>query len=305
MNITMKPHPWLLMVFSLPSAKASERVQVWRKLQKFGCLPFRNAGYLLPNTPENRERLIWICEAVRASKGDASVLEVATVDDLSIAAMQQLFRQARDGDYLALEKELKKLKTQSGPPSAQLVRLRKRFDEVVAIDYFESKQRAVVRALLERMNPSQTKEAPVKLVNRKEYQGKTWVTRHRPGIDRVSSAWLIAKFIDAKPRFVFADKAETKPNAVAYDMYGPVGFGHEGDRCTFETLCRSFGIKDKMVLLIAEAIHDADLEDHKYGREEGNVINRILQGWARQDVSDEELLKRGMDLVGGVYVSIA
>ena len=293
------------MVFSLPSTKASERVQVWRKLQKFGSLPFRNAGYLLPNTAENRERLIWLCEAVRASKGDASVLEIATIDDLSTAAMQQLFRQARDGDYVALEKELKKLKPQGGPPSAQLVRLRKRFNEIVAIDFFESKQRIVVRTLLERMSSTQTKEAPVKLVNRKEYQGRMWVTRHRPGIDRVSSAWLIAKFIDTKPHFVFADKAEAKPNAVAYDMYGLVGFGHEGDRCTFETLCRAFAIKDKKVLLIAEAIHDADLEDHKYGREEGTVINRILQGWARQDVSDNELLKRGMDLVEGLYVAIA
>lgn len=233
------------------------------------------------------------------------MLEVAAVDDLNLAAVQQLFRQARVGDYLALEKELKKLKAQQGPPSPQLVRLRKRFDEIVAIDYFESKQRAVVRTLLERLNPSQVKEAPVKLANRKEYQGRTWVTRHRPGIDRVSSAWLITKFIDAKARFVFEEKAEAKPNAVAYDMYGPVGFGHEGDRCTFETLCRSFAIKDRKVLLIAEAIHDADLEDHKYGRDEGNVINRILQGWARQNIADEELLKRGMDLVEGLYVSIA
>jgi len=305
MNVTSMSVPWLLMVFSLPSSKASERVQVWRKLQKFGCLPFRNAGYLLPNTPENRERLIWICETVRASKGKASVMEVISVDDLSPVAIQQLFRQGRDADYLALEKELKKLKVQPGPPSSQIVRLRKRFDEIVAIDYFESKQRVIVRALFDRLNSNQAKQVPVKLANRKEFQDRTWVTRPRPGIDRVSSAWLIAKFIDTKARFVFADKAESKPSAVAYDMYGSVGFGHEGDHCTFETLCCSFAIKDKKVLLLAEAIHDADLEDHKYGRDEGHVLNRILQGWAKQAVSDEDLLKRGMDLVEGLYVSIA
>jgi hypothetical protein len=293
------------MVFSLPSGKASERVQVWRKLQKFGCLPFRNAGYLLPNTPENRERLIWICETVRSSKGEASVLEVASVDDLNTAAIQQLFRQQRDADYASLEKDLKKLKPQNGVPSPQLLRLSKRYDEIVAIDYFESKQRAVVRAMLDRLNTTQTKEAPVKLANRKEYQGRTWVTRPRPGIDRVSSAWLITRFIDAKPRFTFAEKAESSPEAVPYDMYGAAGFGHEGDHCTFETLCRSFAIKDRKVQLIAEAIHDADLEDHKYGRDEGHVINRILQGWARQGVEDKELLKRGMDLVEGLYASIA
>src|SRR5215467_3772476 len=109
MNITNLPAPWLLMVFSLPSAKASERVQVWRKLQKFGCLPFRNAGYLLPNTQENRERLVWVSRTIRASKGEASVIEVATVDDLSVNAVRELFRQARDADYRALERELAKL----------------------------------------------------------------------------------------------------------------------------------------------------------------------------------------------------
>ena len=88
-------------------------------------------------------------------------------------------------------------------------------------------------------------------------------------------------------------------------MYGTDGFGHEGDRCTFETLCLSFAIKDKKIALIAEAVHDADLEDGKYGRHEGHVINRILQGWAKQKVEDHELLKRGMDLIEGLYVSIA
>ena len=57
--------------------------------------------------------------------------------------------------------------------------------------------------------------------------------------------------------------------------------------------------------LIAEAIHDADLEDRKFGREEGLVINRILQGWAKQKIGDHELLKRGIDLIEGLYVSIA
>ena len=66
------------MVFTLPSTKASERVQVWRKLQKFGCVAFRNAGYLLPNTPENRERLTWLSERVRSSKGEASVVEIVS-----------------------------------------------------------------------------------------------------------------------------------------------------------------------------------------------------------------------------------
>lgn len=303
MNVTATP-AWLLLVFSLPAGKASERVQVWRKLQKLGCLPFRNSGYLLPNTPENRERLIWAAETVRASKGESSVLEVGTMDDLSVGTICDLFRQARDADYLDLEKQLKKLKPQK-VASPQLLRLRRRFDEIVATDFFESKRRVVVQTHFERLSPPAVEPQNVPRADKNSFQGKTWVTRLRPGIDRVSSAWLISKFIDDKPRFEFAENPSDKPKAVAFDMYGVTGFGHVGNRCTFETLCAAFSITDKRVLFIGEAIHDADLEDRRFGREEGHTLNRILQGWAKQGVSDDELLKRGMELIEGLFVSLS
>jgi hypothetical protein len=303
MNITQLS-PWLLMVFTLPSTKASERVQIWRKLKKFGSLPFRNAGYLLPNTPENRERLVWVSETVRSNDGDASVIEVSSVDDLSEDAIHELFHQARDVDYEALRKDLEKLKPRSGTSSLQALRLRKRFDEIVAMDFFVSKRRGEVQVLFEQLNPLAPQDKPTKLFSKKDYQKKTWLTRPRPGIDRISSAWLISRQIDADPSFAFADKTDAHPGFIPFDMYGPNGFGHEGDRCTFETLCRSFSIKDKKIALIAEAIHDADLEDNRYGRPEGHVLNRILQGWAKQKVEDHELLKRGMELIEGLYVSI-
>jgi len=88
-------------------------------------------------------------------------------------------------------------------------------------------------------------------------------------------------------------------------MFGANGFGHEGDRCTFETLCARFGTPDKKVRLIGQAIHDADLDDEKFGRTEGITINQILKGWAKQGIPDDELLRRGMDLIEGLYHSIA
>jgi hypothetical protein len=305
MNIT-RSVPWLLMVFSLPSSKASERVQIWRQLQKFGAIGFRNAGYLLPNTPENQERFAWVSKAVRSHKGEASVLQVEEVDDISPDGLRDLFRQARETDYVALRKELQKQKLQPGPSAAQLVRLRKRFDEILAMDFFGSKSRPVVEQLLDSLTKPQAEQMAMRpKVAKKDYQSKTWMTRPRPGIDRASSAWLITRFIDPKARFVFADDPSKQPTAIPFDMYGETGFGHDGDRCTFETLCQSFAIRDKKIALIAEAIHDADLEDRKFGRDEGTVINRILQGWAKRGVADSELLQRGMDLMEGLYSSIA
>jgi hypothetical protein len=87
-------------------------------------------------------------------------------------------------------------------------------------------------------------------------------------------------------------------------MFGDTGFGHVDDRCTFETLCLAFKLNDKRIAFIAEAIHDADLEDGKYGRAEGIIINRILKGWDKQGTSDDELLRRGMELIEGLYESL-
>ena len=87
-------------------------------------------------------------------------------------------------------------------------------------------------------------------------------------------------------------------------MYSEAGFGHRGDRCTFETLCHAFGIVDQRVALIGQAIHDADLEDDKFGRSEGHTMNKILRGWAQGNLPDKDLLQRGIDLIEGLYNSV-
>jgi hypothetical protein len=130
------------------------------------------------------------------------------------------------------------------------------------------------------------------------------MTRPRPGIDRVSSAWLILRFIDPKARFTFGTHSGKVPGAVPFDMFQSDGFGHRGDSCTFETLCKEFQISDPKVKVISHIIHDADLGDEKFGRSEGIALDRVLIGWAQQDLSDEELLHRGIELIEGLYRSI-
>jgi hypothetical protein len=308
MNITTisKESPWLLLVFSLPSGKASERMQIWRKLQKFGTVPFRNSGYLLPNNPENQERLAWAASAIQSHGGEASSLEVNTISDFSVNAVQDLFREAREPDFSALLNEMDEMGEAPEPHSVKMVRFRRRLDEIIAIDFFESPLRRKAEGALARLEtPTQDKKIITRTkAAKKDYQARIWITRTRPGIDRVSSAWLIARFIDTKPKFIFDNDATKQPKAVPFDMYGEKGFAHEGDNCTFETLCHAFRITDKKALLVAQAIHDADLEDGKFGRTEGQAINLILKGWAKQNLSDDELLRRGMQLVEGLYLAI-
>jgi hypothetical protein len=308
MNITMRSEdpPWLLLVFTLPSGKASERVGIWRKLQKFGSLPLRNAGYVLPNDPANQERVEWLATAIRNFKGEASILQVQAIDDLSPKVLQEQFRQARAVEYEGLMKEIKKLKPVAKGSSTALTRLRRRYEEIAAIDFFESPlRRKAEDALRHAEQPrAKAKKRRTEMASKAEFQNRIWITRSRPGIDRVSSAWLITRFIDPKASFVFVSDPAAHPGAVPFDMFQAGGFGHEGDNCTFETICRAFRVTDKKVQLIAQVIHDADLEDDKFGRPEGNTINQILQGWARQNLVDQELLRRGMDLIEGLYHSI-
>ena len=87
-------------------------------------------------------------------------------------------------------------------------------------------------------------------------------------------------------------------------MFQAKGFGHRGDDCTFETLRKEFAVRDARVGTIAEMIHDADLADEKFGRTEGTGLDRVLIGWAHQGISDDELLRRGMELIEGLYQSL-
>jgi hypothetical protein len=88
-------------------------------------------------------------------------------------------------------------------------------------------------------------------------------------------------------------------------MFCPQGFGHRGEDCTFETLYKQFSIREGGVKRIAQIVHDADLGDEKFGRADGLGLDKVLNGWAKQDLPDDELLQRGMDLIEGLYESMA
>jgi hypothetical protein len=185
--------------------------------------------------------------------------------------------------------------------------LKRRLNEIIEIDFFESSLRGKAQeALLRAERPVIPAARPGKgRLSKGDYQNRLWLTRPRPGIDRTASGWLIKRFIDPKAVFIFDADASPHPDAIPFDMYQSGGFGHEGENCTFETLCSRFGIRDKKVGLIAKAIHDADIEDDKYGRNEGVVINQVLKGWASQGIGDDELMRRGMDVIEGLYRSIS
>ena len=300
---------WLLLTFTLPTKRASQRVEIWRKLQRYGTVPLGNSGYLLPNNPVNEERFQWLATAIRKYKGDASIVHVQSIDNLSTPQLVARFAEARAREYRELIRELQEFS--SLPPQKQSVgrlsRLRSRFQEIVEVDFFDSPLQKRVRELLSRADAARvaTHKPEPAAIRPRDYKSRVWVTRPRPGVDRSASAWLIRRFIDGKARFAFAPEDRVPPEAVPFDMFHERGFGHRGDDCTFETLQKQFKIRDRRVSVISEIIHDADLADGKFGRKEGYGIDEVLKGWARQGLSDRELLDRGMQLIEGLYHSLS
>jgi hypothetical protein len=298
--------PWLLLTLTLPTKRASQRVEVWRKLQRYGAVPLGNSGYLLPNNSATRERFEWLATAIRKYAGEASVVRVESIDNLSSAQLIARFAEARAREYQELIRELGELSAISRQkrPSGRLSRIRVRFREIVEVDFFQSPLQKRVEKLLAQADASPAPGREAVKVNPREYVARVWVTRPRPGIDRSASAWLIRRFIDKKARFTFAREEEVSREAIPFDMFH-AGFGHRGEDCTFETLQRTFRIRDRKVGVIGEIIHDADLLDEKFGRKEGFGIEGVLNGWERQGMADSDLLERGIQLIEALYAAVS
>jgi hypothetical protein len=299
---------WLLLTFTLPAKRASQRVEVWRKLQRYGTVPLGNSGYLLPSTPGNEERLQWLATAIRKYGGDASVVHVKSIDNISTPQLIGRFAEARTKEYQELIRDVEKFiaMPQYEQGVGRLARMRSRFHEIVDVDFFGNPlQRRIAELLVSadarRMKPKQQAAK----INHADYKSRVWVTRPRPGVDRSASAWLIRRFIDPKAEFIFAPEKQVPNGAVPFDMFYSGGFGHRGEDCTFETLQKDFRIADAKVKVIAEIIHDADLSDEKFGRSEGRGIDEVLKGWAQQGIPDPELLERGVQLMEGLYHSLS
>src|SRR5262245_60656282 len=143
MAISAGPTSWLLLVLTLPSKNASARVDIWRKLKRYGALSLRTSGYLLPNTAENMERVEWIAAESRKHKGHASVAQGQSFDDLPHERLVQLFVADRNKDYEALVRELKS----SRQRRMALSSVRRRLQEIAAVDFFKSPMRAKVEAM--------------------------------------------------------------------------------------------------------------------------------------------------------------
>ncbi len=302
---------WLLLIHQLPPSPPYLRVKVARRMQRIGAVAIKNTVYVLPTAESTLEDFQWTVREIRSGGGEANVFEARVIEGLTDDEIQRLFTSARDEDYARIATEAKDLlkaasrkKRDLGQLGAGLLRLRERMSEIQAIDFFGATKGHVVGALLDQIAgrlaekpPALPEAAPVK------YLGRTWVTRAGVHIDRMASAWLIQRFIDAEASFKFVQGKHYRPepDEVRFDMFD-AEFTHEGDRCTFEVLVERLGIDDAAVRAIAEVVHDIDLKETKFNRPETPGMAMLIASIAMAHHDDDDRLARAAAVLEDVYV---
>jgi hypothetical protein len=325
-NKSIMVNRWILFFYSVPSKPVSNRMKVWRKLLKAGAVQLKGSVYILPMNEDHYEFFQWLVSEVSSMGGEAAFTRVEAIDSIKDAEIKSLFNERQAREYQAIGKSLNDLetrvnsirngsKTQDGQAlSEQLAKVTKNYKEVLKTDFFLSKAGAALRSRIDAINiairglaGSVVKSKPAVVSSRKteDYQGKIWVSRKRPFVDRMASAWLIKRFIDKNATFKLMDEkglVAADRNHVTFDVSGGV-FTHLGDLCTYEVLVKSFGLKDKAVRKIAEIVHDLDIKDEKYNAAEAKGLEDILTGIRMTARDDAEALEKGMAVFEMLYAS--
>ena len=311
---------WLFLVHQVHSKHSRERVKVWRTLKKIGAVLHRNSVYVLPFSKERLEDFQWASQQINDSKGEASVYVSETQDANEDRLLRNLFAKTRTEESESVFQSAFRLNERISAAIKQkrmterLLRdfekefrqLRESFEEVRKIDFFEDVPAKKLARTFQQIQTQLTGEGPAGEINIfhtrsiKDFQRKTWATRERIHIDRLSSAWLIRKFVDPAASFVFAPESQLPADAIVFDVYG-AEFSHHGADCTFETLMKAFAIDDPAVRALAEIIHDVDLKDKKFNRPEAPGIDAIVRALAHSIHDDHRLLEAGSALLDALY----
>jgi hypothetical protein len=317
---------WLIFFYSVPSKPVSNRMKIWRRLAKAGALPFSGAVYILPDNEEHSEFLLWLITDITSMGGEGAFIRAEKIETVKNTDLIRLFYQQKKDAYLAIEKRLddldRKINSIRKGSDAQDVRgltdnfarLSREFGEIRRTDFFSSPAGEGLHKRLKNTGKeikgvsgpdTGRREETVKPRKIRDYQDRTWVSRKKPFVDRMASAWLIKTFIDKQAVFKLMEDSEIEAlgsKVVTFDIKAGE-FTHAGDMCTFEVLVKAFGLKNRALRRIAELVHQLDINDEKYQHPEAEGVKDILTGIRKTARNDLEALEKGMAVFGMLYAS--
>ena len=272
-----------------------------------GAASLKGSVYILPYSEDHLEALHWLTGEVSSLGGEAGFAKVERIETIGDEEIVSLFQAQRANDYApiataleALEVRLSSLEQQQDPTGLERVKGTSRSCSKT-IGPFRASIFSIVhqgltcrtdwnslkrdsRTRLSPRNPQAQRPKPAGPRSKEDYQGRVWVTRRNPFVDRMASAWLIRRFIDSQAQFEFLETdriVAAVPNGVSFDV--PEGdFTHEEDRCTFEMLLETFGLRGKVLRRIAEVVHELDLKDGEVPPSPGQRRGNHLAGHSKR-----------------------
>ncbi|HXZ96758.1 MAG TPA: chromate resistance protein ChrB domain-containing protein [Burkholderiales bacterium] len=131
-----------------------------------------------------------------------------------------------------------------------------------------------------------------------------WVTRERPKIDRIACPWLIARFIDKEPEFLFVPASEVlkvaqAAGAIPFDIPG-VELSHAGELCSFDAFLQKYRLTDPALQQMAVIVRGADTGRLDIAPQAAGLC-AISFGLSRNFTDDHEMLKHGMVVYDALY----
>ena len=310
---------WSLLLVTLPTQPNAVRLRIWRALKALGCAALRDGAYVLP--AHEAPALEALAVAVRDNRGQASVLSLSPKDELQ--KQEVLAQFDRSEAYAAWNESVKTSFAiyQTLPEADARKRLRVTADALNAIkqiDYYPTSKATDADAMLlmlrqafdARFSKGEPHATPAKIarLDAVKFQGKRWATRARPWVDRMASAWLIARFIDNTASFVWLQDTTKLPRgAIGFDFDG-ARFSHVGtqgnERVSFEVLMQSFGLdEDAQLKSIAQVVHYLDAGGIPVAQAAG--LEAILGGLREVHSDDDALVNATGAVFDALYANTA
>lgn len=308
--------PWLILTATLPTTPSGLRVRIWRTLKATHCATLREGVYILPASAPSSKNFWAMDAAIREAGADAHLLEVHARDEAQEASFRTLFdRTALYADFArALDEARKAFKTAS---EAEVRRTLRALDQqllgLLASDFFPSTggqaAQSGLQALRHEVEQAQSPGEPatglgsIARLAIADYQGKTWATRTRPGVDRLATAWLVQRFVDRSPHFLWLEHTRAcPPSALGYDFDGAT-FTHVGDRVSFEVLAATFGLDaDPALTRLGTLVHAIDIGG--IAADEAPGVEMLVRGLRAQHANDDDLRLAATALFDTLYAAL-
>lgn len=311
---------WILFSYSVPSSNAKARMRIWRRISATGAVQLKTGLQILPNRDDLLENVTWLIGEVNALGGEALVIQCIQIEGMEDEQIEKLFQAQIDPEFLQIQTEARALlaptdvastEDRTKELSAILRKLRKRFEGLQMRDFFPSgsanKTMAVIDATSDKLLKSESASTPITTLDRSLYQSRIWVTRANPYIDRLSSSWLISRFIDDNPQFKFLqvkEKVQLSEGEIPFDMVEGV-FSHQGELITFEVIARDFDLLDPAVIKIAELVHFIDVQEEAVLPDDAGLLKNVVDGLVSISTSDHQLMTNALLVFDALYAAFS